>query len=193
MNPWSITLYCWSPPPPLGRRVGLVAMLGALVAALAVAQTPDEEYLGRLKENAGKLTEAFEHYRNAFNNAEDESRAEQRLQEKLIRLAAQLPSPPPIPEVAEEHLFRGQQQLNDTTYRSHWRVALGEFRAAMRLAPWWWEPYAKMALAYEGQGYYSKAIAALRLSLLAQPPAEEAAKLKARMHVLQRKGPDRPE
>jgi tetratricopeptide (TPR) repeat protein len=159
-------------------------MLLALLVVTA-AWADDEENIGRLAEERGELSKAYNHYVTALQTAPEESDEEMRLLQRIIKVTAKFDSPPEVPSEARENLFRGQEQLNDTTYPGHWRAAIGEFRTALREAPWWADVYYKLASAQEGGGHYAKAATYLKLYLLAKPGLANASQLKDKIEALE--------
>lgn len=134
----------------------------------------DEEALGRKAEQAGKLRQALGHYVSALQSASEGSSTEQRLREKIIRLAPKIQPPPAVPEEAERYMARGEAFVEVATDKNGFLRAAKEFQAAAGVAPWLANAYYNLGIVQDKAGQYKKAMQSLEFYLLAAPSAPDA-------------------
>jgi tetratricopeptide (TPR) repeat protein len=94
--------------------------------------------------------------------------------EKVIRMAAAMDQPPPIPAAAWRAFVRGQTAFKDAASTSDFVIVSQLFGQAVRLAPWWPEARYNWALAFEAAGDYPAAIDNLQAYLMFKLPEAEA-------------------
>ena len=149
------------------------------------ALAADEEAIGRQAEEAGKFREALSHYVTALQSTPEGSDAEQRLREKVIKLALKIQPSPAIPEEARKFSVRGQTSIKEAKSSSDFQEAAKEFVKALRIAPWWADGYFNLGLAQEKAGQLNEAIRSLRLYLLAAPNAQDARHVQDQIYALE--------
>ena len=162
------------------RRFSFLLVL-SLAWFLAIAISPisaaDEEALGRKAEEAGKLRLALTHYVSALQSASEGSSTEQRLREKIIRLAPKIQPPPAVPEEAERQMARGRAAVKAARDEQGFMRAAKEFGKGLNVAPWLVDGYYNLGVVLDKAGKYDEAIKNLKLYLVAFPAAKDAKNL----------------
>jgi tetratricopeptide (TPR) repeat protein len=148
------------------------------VAPSSSAQTPlsDRETAGLAAEQAGRLREAFDDYVAALQALPDHPPldVDQRLRERIIRLAWKLDPPPAVPEEAQQRITSAQMKSKSAQTREEVIAAASEFERALRLAPWFAGGYFSLGEWLEKLKLYPAAIRSFELYLLAAPAAQDA-------------------
>ncbi len=108
-----------------------------------------------------------------------------KLRERIITLAQEVRPPLAVPEEAERRLGRGQAAFETAKEPADFDKAVAEFRAASEAAPWLAAPYYNLGLAHEKAGRLREAMTNLRLYLLAEPGAADAAAVRQRIFKLE--------
>jgi tetratricopeptide (TPR) repeat protein len=157
--------------------VGLWTLLFCF--SVGMAQSRDEETLGRQIEQAGKLREALTHYVAALQAAPEGSDADQRLRRQIISTALGLKPPLAVPEEAERHMARGRAAVTAARDSKDFEDAIAEFKQAVRAAPWMAAGYYNLGVVQDKAGHYSDAIKNLGLYLLAAPTASDAKEVRS--------------
>jgi len=153
------------------KTVILVVLLLTNFGLFKLAYAAGEETLARQAEQTGKLRQALTHYVEALKADTNN----QKLREKIIKLAQKIKPPPAVPEEAERHLFRGEAAVEIAKDESGFNNAAKEFQAAMRLVPWLADGYYNLFVVLEKAGNYAAAIRNAKLYLLSMPEASDAA------------------
>lgn len=135
----------------------------------------DEEALGQAAEQAGKHREALTHYVAALQAMVKKSFNDPNLREKIIRVAQKLDPAPAVPEEAKRFMARGRAAVKAAGDEQGFLKAAGEFKQALGLAPWLAEGYYNLGVVQDKAGRYADAIQNLKLYLVAEPNAEDAA------------------
>jgi hypothetical protein len=99
--------------------LSLCVVLGVACALPALAQTADTAF-----QDAVKAYQQSRSYEDA---------------EKVIKLAAAMDQPPPIPTEARRYFVRGAALIKDAKSPADYAQCGDEFLQAARLAPWWTE------------------------------------------------------
>lgn len=107
--------------------------------------------------------------------------------ERVIRLAAAIEQPMPIPEEARRHFVRGTALFEEAKAPADVAAVVEEFSQAARIAPWWSEARFNLAVAEETAGRFTEAIGDLKLYLLFKLPAAEARSVQDRVYVIEAK------
>lgn len=159
----------------------------------SVAQS-SQESAGRAAEQAGNLLQAFTNYVAALQSVSEDSPDDQRLREKIIGIALKLTPVPDPPDEARRLSVRGITGIGiaDATAKtdnrkaeSDYLDAIGEFRRATRIAPWWPEAYQNLGLAQEKAGRLREAVRSYRLYVLAAPKANNLLTVKNKIDELE--------
>jgi tetratricopeptide (TPR) repeat protein len=88
---------------------------------------------------------------------------------QLIKLAVSIKPEPEIPEEAHGHFVMAVVLSNTAEDNAGYERAIEQFKAASLSAPWWGDPYKKLAAAQRAAGKYTDAIDSLNLYELTQP------------------------
>ena len=161
-----------------GKCIQYLTIIFALsVISVSSQAYADEEVLGRKAEQAGKLRQALTHYVSALQSASYGSSTEQRLREKIIRLAPKIHPPPAVPEQAERHMARGRRAVKSANDEQGFMRAAKEFRYGLNIAPWLVDGYYNLGVVLDKAGKYDEAIENLKLYLVAVPDAKDAKNL----------------
>ncbi len=153
---------------------GLFLSLIAVSSYTSLVQAQDEEGAGRSAEQAGRLSEAFNHYLAALRNVSAGSEADQRLREKIIAVVEGLKPAPGIPEEARRHFIKGDTLARDAHSPAEMTPAIEEYKQALLLAPWWASAYHDLGFVDEAAGLFDNARRDLQLFLLTKPTDAEA-------------------
>ena len=97
------------------------------------------------------------------------------LRVKIVKLAATLKPPPPIPEEARRYYIKAVAIQKDAKTPEQAALAVTSYQQALLLAPWWASAYYNMSSALELAGRYPEAISALELYLASNPKDTRAA------------------
>jgi tetratricopeptide (TPR) repeat protein len=147
---------------------------------------------GDVAEQAGNLREAFDTYLAALVGLPlgTSSDAVDSLRDRLVRIAAKLNPPPPVPEEAKRHLAYALAAIEEGKASggiSKLNDAVDQLNQVLRLAPWRPEAYYNLGVALEQQKRYADAARNLKLYLLAAPNAEDAAAVQQKIYELEYK------
>ena len=107
------------------------------------------------------------------------------LRERVIAAALALKPAPVLPDAAERHLARGEAAVERAKSATDFALAVREFDAASRVAPWHAPAYFNLGVAQEKAGQPKDAIGSFKLYLLAAPGASDAAAVKKRLYKLE--------
>jgi hypothetical protein len=107
--------------------------------------------------------------------------------ENVIKLAAAMSQPPPIPEEARRHFVMGQTMFKDAKSQADYAQAADEFLQATRLAPWWPEARNNTAAMFEAAGDYANALANLKIYQMFKLPDPEARAIQDKIYALEAK------
>jgi tetratricopeptide (TPR) repeat protein len=133
-------------------------------------------------EQQGQYKEAFQHYMTALNTGDSFQFA---TIEKIIPLYQKLDSPPPISEEARKHAAFASFAVKEAKDNKGYDKAISEYISAIRLAPWWSDPYLNTALLFEQLGDHQSAYAFLKTYFIAAPNAPDGEKLKTKLYELE--------
>src|SRR6202007_511020 len=76
----------------------------------------------------------------------------QSLREKIIKVFQGLKPAPEIPEDARRYFVEGTTIAKSATDKSQQALAVGSFKEALKIAPWWGDAYFNLAVAEELAG-----------------------------------------
>ncbi len=93
--------------------------------------------------------------------------------EHVIALAGLMDPRPAIPAEARKHIARGEAAAEDARTEDDFKDAIGEFQAALNIAPWMADGYRNLAVVQEKARQYESALVSLRLYLLTKPSASD--------------------
>lgn len=133
---------------------------------------------------AGDVNTALARYQEVMNLSGDNLDEDQRLREKIIRLVVSSKIKPPIPEEARRYAVRSQA-LVKTKRSAGYAQAVAELTNAIRLAPWWADGYYNLGLMQQGAEDFAGAIRSLKLCLLADANAANAAAIRNKIYELE--------
>lgn len=103
------------------------------------------------------------------------------LREKVIRLYAQLPSPPPVPDEVLELKGKAAAAMTDATKASDYKAGVDAYRQATLLAPWVGDLYYNKGILESKAEMPAQAIDDFKLYLLATPNAPDKDKVLLRI------------
>jgi tetratricopeptide (TPR) repeat protein len=109
------------------------------------------------------------------------------LLEKIINHVRTMKPAPRVPEEARRHYVMAVTLLKNAKDMKDYSAAVEEFKAALRIAPWWPEAYRNLGLASESAEQYEEAIAALRLYILTRPKQSDARNAQDEIYVVEAK------
>ena len=163
----------------------VVIMILLVGLGLTTVSAADEEALGRQAEQEGRLRQALTHYVAALQSVSEGGSVDQRLREKIIKLAQQIQPPPAVPEEAERYMARGRAAVKSATSAKDFAEAANEFSKALRIAPWLAEGYYNLGVVQDKAGRYQDAIRNIKLYLVAAPNAPDAKDVRALMFEIE--------
>lgn len=167
------------------HSAAVIAVTCWLAMSFALVHAQDPLALGQQAEQAGNAREAVQQYTLALQTLKDGSAEEAELREKIIDLVRGLDPKPAIPEEAERRFIRGGTIAKNAKSVEDYARAAGEFRAALRLAPWWADAHINSALVQEQAHQAQEAIRSLKLYLRARPDAPDASSVKRKIFALE--------
>jgi len=119
-----------------------------------------------------------EYVRDLQNHPRDRAR-----RDNVVKLAAALPTLPPIPEQATQLFVRASALMKQASGPKELDLPINLLRAALIFAPWWRDAYYQLSRALELSGQYDLAVKNLNYYIELNPPAAEARA--ARDHLLE--------
>ena len=124
-----------------GHRAYWLLLLSIFtIVAVSNAQIApsDREAAGLAAEKAGQVHQALDHYMAALQALPDPPPVEtdQRLRERIIRLASKLDPPPAVPEEARQRIFKSQAAYKSAQNPDELKIAVSELQRTLRAAPW---------------------------------------------------------
>ena len=159
------------------KRTTFVPMIVILVSiSLLGINRPcraDDVSLGRQAEQAGKLRQALTHYVTALQSVSEGSPKDQRLREKIIKLAQKIQPPPEILEEVYRYMARGEAFVEAAKDKDGFLRAAREFQSAANAAPWLADAYYNLGVVQDKAVLHKKAIKSLNFYLLAAPDATD--------------------
>lgn len=151
-----------------------VAMLciGTWLTTGPLAGAGDPEGVARQAEEAGRLTEAFQLYVQAYQALPDPPAgdADIRIRRHLLQLALRLDPPPTLPDEAHRFAVRAQVMIAHASDERGFGEAEREMMKAVRAAPWDASIAFNLALVQEKATHYDAALANIQLYLSSNPP-----------------------
>ena len=151
------------------KKLLTIFFLVAILASITFAQTQNEQ----LKQMVAQLQ---------TTPKDDDLRA------RIIRLAATMKPAPAISEDANKAYVKGGVFKEEAKDASGYDLAVGAFREAVRIAPWWSDAYFNLGVTLGLAGKYDEAIASLKLSMASVPPdSKEARDTQNRIYAIEAK------
>jgi tetratricopeptide (TPR) repeat protein len=89
---------------------------------------------------------------------------------EMLRLLRRMPSLPEIPEEARKHALRGEAMIQSGEFES----AVGEFRTALKIAPYVAKLHFNAALLYANMKKFAEAVRSMKNYLEMAPDAPDA-------------------
>jgi len=166
-------------------RKKIVLGIFFLLVVSKIAFSAGEEEMGQAAEKSGKFREALTHYTAALQTVTDGSVEDQQLREKIIGVVQKLNPPPAIPEEANAYEGRAEAAATDARTPQDMMDAAGEYKKALKLAPWVVRYYFNLGLVLEKAGAYEEAMRNLKFYLAAAPGAPDAAEVKKKIAGLE--------
>ena len=150
------------------------------------------EKSGAAAEQAGNARQAFDTYVAALAGLPPGASGDavDSLRESLIRVAAKLNPPPPVPEEAKRHLAYALTAIEEgktSGDASKLNDAVDQLSQVLRVAPWRPEAYYNLGMVLEQQKQYAEAARNLKLYLLAAPSAQDAEAVQQKIYELEYK------
>jgi tetratricopeptide (TPR) repeat protein len=164
----------------------LFVMFAFAPSSNAQVAASDRETAGLAAEQAGQLRLALDDYVAALQALPDPppADADQRLRERIIKLALKLDPPPAVPDEAQQRMTRGQTASKSAQKPEELKASLSEFQRALRMAPWLAGGYSNLGELQEKLRDYPAAIRSFELYLLAAPTAQDAESVQKRINDL---------
>lgn len=106
-------------------------------------------------------------------NSSDTQAYPERLVGKIVAIIAKMPKPPAIPEKAEFHARKGAAFIKLAKSPADFAKSVMEFRSAIGLAPWVFDYYFNLAVAYKLAGQFKAALNSLNLAKLLAPSEKD--------------------
>lgn len=103
------------------------------------------------------------------------------IREKIIKLVASMPAPPPLPENAEERGFKAEYLAKSAKSKADFQAAADKYFYATVLAPWVADFYKNLGLALVGAEEYEDAKDKFELYLIAAPNAPDGAAVRKKI------------
>jgi tetratricopeptide (TPR) repeat protein len=104
--------------------------------------------------------------------------------EKVFKLTASLPTPPPIPEKARQLFIQASALIKQTSNPEELTEPINLLRQALAIAPWWGNAYYNLARALELSGQYDEAVKQLNYYLELKPSEADATDARAHIAVI---------
>lgn len=150
------------------------------------------EKSGEAAEQAGNARQAFDTYVAALTGLPPGASGDavDSLRESLIRVAAKLNPPPPVPEEAKRHLAYALAAIEEgktSGDASKLNDAVNQLSQVLRDAPWRPEAYYNLGMVLEQQKQYGEAARNLKLYLMAAPNAQDAEAVQQKIYQLEYK------
>jgi len=152
--------------------------------------------------NEGKFEEAWKHCSGkwgslvyTYGNAEDRTRLQQFQERKIERLAvilSKLSKSPTIPDDAELYEQKGIGFMEAARAPADFALAIKEFQHALNSAPWVFDFYFNLAMAYKAAGQFKDALNILaHAKILAanDKDRKDVISLRAKIEVAQEMAP----
>jgi tetratricopeptide (TPR) repeat protein len=133
-------------------------------------------------EQQGQYKEAFQLYMTALNTGDSFHLP---ATEKIISLYQKLNPPPPLPEEARKHAAFASFAIKEAKDTVDIKSAISESYHAIRMAPWWPDPYVNAALVFEQLGNYQAAFDFLKIYFVAAPDAPDREQMKTKLYELE--------
>jgi ankyrin repeat protein len=105
--------------------------------------------------------------------------------DNVVKLAAALPTPPPIPEEARRAFDRASELMKQANGPEELEAPINLLRRAVIISPWWGEAYHNLSRALELTGQYDLAVKNLNYYLELNPPEAEARAARAHLSEIQ--------
>jgi tetratricopeptide (TPR) repeat protein len=135
-------------------------------------------------EGKGEFNRAVTLYTHYLSGLSAESQEASEVRGRLFALTQRLPVPLAIPEEARKHFAYGMAAFKHATKPEEWGNAADELNQAIRLAPWWPDPYYNLGLVLEKLERYAEGARMFSLYLEANPHDPEAEKVRTKMYEL---------
>ena len=107
------------------------------------------------------------------------------LLEKIIDHVRTMKPAPRVPEEARRHYVMALTLLKNAKNVKDCSAAVEEFKAALRIAPWWPDAYRNLGRASESAERYGEAITALKLYLLTRPKGSDARNAQDEIYIIE--------
>lgn len=116
----------------------LFVMFAFVVGSNAQIAPSDREAAGLAAEKAGQLHQALDHYMAALQALPDPPPVEtdQRLRERIIKLASKLQPAPAVPEEARQSIIGAQAAYKLAQKSDELKIAVSELQRTLRETPW---------------------------------------------------------
>jgi tetratricopeptide (TPR) repeat protein len=107
------------------------------------------------------------------------------LREKIIKHVQTMEPRPQVPQEAKRPFIKGVTFQKEATSVSDYELAIGAYKEALLMAPWWPEALYNMALAQEGASKFDDAMQSLKLYLLTKP--KDAQEAESKLYAMEAK------
>jgi len=164
-----------------GAEIGLRSNSGE--TALQLAKVRNHAEVAQLLEQALARDPRtnYAEYLNAFQ----QKPYEETRREEVIKAAASLPEPPPIPEEARQLFLQASALIKQTSTPAELQKPIELLRKALVIAPWWGNAYYNLSRALELSGQYDEAVKQLNYYLELKPTEADASEARAHIAVIQ--------
>jgi tetratricopeptide (TPR) repeat protein len=126
------------------------------------------------------LTSFADYVSDLQNHPRDRAR-----RDNVVKLAAALPTPPPIPEQARRLFERASALMKQASEPQELDQSINLLRWALVFAPWWGDAYHNLSRALELTGQYDLAEKNLTYYLELKPPEADARAARAHFSEIQ--------
>ncbi len=110
---------------------------------------------------------------------------ERALQKRIIELVRKMGRTPPTPRAVRRHMARAEAFVESAKSKIGFRLAIREFRAVTRLAPWMAPAYYNLGVMQQKADQYDTARESYRMYLFAAPNARDAANVETQIFKLE--------
>ena len=125
------------------------------------------------------------HFAESLNDFQSHPWDNEAGREKVVRLAAVLPTPPPIPEEARQLFLQASALIKQTSTPAELQKPIELLRKALVIAPWWGNAYYNLSRAQELSGDYDEAVKQLNYYIELKPSDAEASEARSHISIIQ--------
>jgi tetratricopeptide (TPR) repeat protein len=174
----------------LDRGANIQAMDNHGDTALYLANVTRRDWQAAVKEDAGNPSPGARQVEgNTLSDREEvdlqNHPRDRARRDNVVKLAAALPTPPPIPEQARRLFERASALMKQASEPQELDQSINLLRWALVFAPWWGDAYHNLSRALELTGQYDLAEKNLTYYLELKPPEADARAARAHFSEIQ--------